>query len=141
MQPLTVKAREPVYSARSAAPRGEPGLAEIVKNTAADVVHLASAELRLAKAELTEGVRTQAARLVWLVAGALPLAVGYLLGVAALAAWLRPMVGLPGALAAVALSQAALGGVIIAVALPRRGPKDWSEEPKAAAHRGGGTGA
>ena len=79
-------------------------------------------------------------RLVWLAAGALPLAVGYLLGVAAFAAWLRPILGLPGALAAVALSQAALGGVVIAVALPRRGPKAWGE-PKDAAHRGGESGA
>jgi uncharacterized membrane protein YqjE len=135
MQPLTVKAREPAYAPRSAAPRGEPGLAEVVKNTAADVVHLAGAELRLAKLELTEGLRTQVSRVVWLAAGALPLAVAYLLGVAALVALVRRWFGLSGALAAVALSQAVLGGIIIAVASPGPGAK----EKKDAAHRQEGT--
>jgi len=127
MQTLTVKAREPAYSARTGAPRGEPGLADIVKSTAADVVHLATTELRLAKAEVTEGLRAQAGRVALLAAGALPLVVAYLLGVAALVVWLRPMFGLAGTLGVVAGSQAALGVVIVAVASPRRGAKAWHE--------------
>lgn len=127
MQTLSVKAREPAYSARNVAPRGEPGLADVVKSTAADVVHLASAELRLAKLELTEDIRTQAGRLALLVAGSIPLLVAYLLALAALVIWVRPMFGLAGALALVALSQAVLGAVIVAVASPRRGPKAWHE--------------
>jgi len=144
MQTLMVKARDPASSAPRAAPRGEPGIADIVRSTAADVVHLATAELRLAKAEIKDGVRTQASRAIWLVGGALPLAVGYLLGVAALVTWVRPLLGLTGALAAVALSQAALGGIIVTVASPRLGPRQWRERNDASAaspERGGDAGA
>jgi len=137
MQTLTVKAREPAQSARHGVPRGEPGLADIVKSTAADVVHLATAELRLAKLEVTEGIRAQAGRVALLAAGAIPLLVAYLLGVAALVAWVRPMLGLPGTLALVAASQAALGAVIVAVASPRRGTKSW-HEPGATGTAGAG---
>jgi uncharacterized membrane protein YqjE len=140
MQPLTIKAREPASSARNGVPRGEPGLADIVKNTAADVVHLATAELRLAKLEVTEGIRDQAGRLALLAAGAVPLLVAYLLGVAALVTWIRPLFGAAGALAVVALSQAALGGVIIVVASPRLGAKSWREQNQSAAGHGAGTG-
>lgn len=119
MQPLTVKAREPSLSARGSAHRGEPGVAEIVKSTAADVVHLATAEARLLKLELAEKLRTGVGRTVWVAVGVAPLATGYLCGVAALAAWLTTLVGLPGALGITALSQAALGGVILAAARPR----------------------
>lgn len=139
MQTLTVKAREPAYASRSGAPRGEPGLADIVKSTASDVVHLATAELRLAKLEVTENIRNQAGRVALLAAGVVPLLVSYLLGVVALVAWLRPMFGATGALAIVALSQAALGGVIIAVASPRLGAKSWREKKESdapAAERG-----
>src|SRR3569832_488451 len=125
MQTLTVKAREPAQFVWFGVPRGVPGLADIVKSTAADVVHLATAELRLAKLEVTEGIRAQAGRVALLAAGAIPLLVAYLLGVAALVAWVRPMLGLPGTLALVDASQAALGVVIVVVASPRRGPKTW----------------
>jgi uncharacterized membrane protein YqjE len=127
METLTVKAREPAHTARNGAPRGEQGLAEIVKSTAADVVHLATAELRLAKAEFSEGVRAQAGRAALFAVGLVPLSLGYLLGVLALVTWLRPLLGLPGALGAAALSQAALGGIIVAVAWPRPGVKAWGE--------------
>lgn len=145
MQTLQVKAREPAYAAassvRTGGARGEPGLADIVKNTANDVVHLASAELRLAKLEVTESIRNQAGRMVLLVAGAVPLLVAYLLGVVALVTWVRPLLGTAAALGAVALSQAALGGVIIAVASPRSGAKSWREGKESGApHHGAGTG-
>jgi len=140
MQTLTVKAREPAYASRSGAPRGEQGIADIVKSTASDVVHLATAELRLAKLEVTESIRNQAGRLALLAAGVVPILVSYLLGVVALVAWLRPMFGAAGALAAVALSQAALGGLIIAVASPRLGAKSWREKNESDAPGGGGTG-
>ena len=120
---MTVRAREPSY----AVPRGEPGLADIVKSTAADVVHLATTELRLVKLEVAEGLRQRTSRLGWLALGAGPIAVGYLLGVAALAAWLTPLWGLPAALGVTALSQAALGAVIVSVALPRSGPRAWNQ--------------
>lgn len=140
MQTLTVKAREPAYSARNGVARGEPGLADIVKSTAADVVHLATAELRLARLEISEGIRNQAGRVVLLAAGAVPLLVAYLLGVAALVTWVRPLFGTAGALAAVALSQAALGGVIVTVGSPRLGAKSWRESNGTAAQQGDGAG-
>jgi uncharacterized membrane protein YqjE len=144
MQTLTVKAREPAQAERNGSSRGEQGLADIVKSTASDVVHLATAELRLAKLELTESIRSQAGRVALLAAGLVPLLVAYLLGVVALVAWVRPLFGTAGALAAVALSQAALGGVIATIASPRLGAKSWREqkEPQAAAGAGTeGTGA
>jgi|GEM_PF-5736677 len=141
MQTLTVKAREPAPSARYGAPRGEPGLADIVKSTASDVVHLASAELRLAKLEVTEGIRNQAGRVALIAAGIVPLLVAYLLGVAALVAWIRPLFGTAGALAAVALSQAALGGVIVTVGSPRLGAKSWREKKDSGVADAAGTGA
>ncbi len=143
METLTVKAREPAYTARNGAPRGEHGLAEVVKSTAADVVHLASAVLRLAKAEFTEGIRAQAGRVALFAVGLSPLSLGYLLAVVALVAWLRPLLGLPGSLAATALSQAALGGIIVAVAWPRAGSKAWHQtsESSAGGSEGGGAGA
>lgn len=140
MHTLTVKAREPAYSARNGAPRGEPGLADIVRSTAADIVHLATAELRLAKLEVTEGVRAQVVRAALLVVGAIPLLVAYLLGVAALVAWIRPMFGTAGTLALVAGSQAALGVVIVAVASSRRGAKARHESDGVDAPGAGDTG-
>jgi len=138
METLTVKAREPAHSPRNGAARGEPGLADIVKSTAADVVHLATAELRLARLEVTEGIRNQAGRVALLAAGAVPLLAAYLLGVAALVTWVRPLFGTAGALAAVALSQAALGGVIVTVGSPRLGAKSWREPNGSAVQRDDG---
>ena len=142
MQTLTVKAREPSYSTRTAAPRGEPGLADIVKSTANDVVHLATTELRLLKLEMVEGARARIGRAVLMAVGGVPLVVAYLLGLGALVVWLRPLIGLTASLGAVALSQAILGGIIIGVALPKKGAQEWSAPSDPGASRdGGGSGA
>jgi len=142
MQTLTVKAREPAHAERNGSSRGEQGLADIVRSTASDVVHLATAELRLAKLEVTESIRSQAGRVALLAAGLVPLLVAYLLAVVALVIWVRPLFGTAGALAAVALSQAALSGVIITVASPRLGAKSWREQKQPVAGAGTeGTGA
>ena len=119
MQPLTVKAREPSLSSRSSAHRGEPGVAEIVKSTAADVVHLATAEVRLWKLELAEKLRSGVGRTVWLAVGVVPAVAGYLFGMAALTAWLTPTLGLPAALGITALIEVSLGAVILVAAKPR----------------------
>lgn len=140
MQTLTVNPREPAHSARNGASRGEPGLADVVKNTAADVVHLATAELRLARLEVTEGIRNQVGRVVLMAVAAVPMLVAYLLGVAALVAWVRPWLGTSGALAAVALSQAALGGVVVAVGSTRHGAKSGHASAESAAKQRDGAG-
>ena len=141
MQTLTVKAREPAYSVRNGAPlRSEPGLADIVKSTAADVVHLATAELRLAKLEVTEGIRAQAGRVALLAAAAVPLLVAYLMALGALVVWVRPMFGWAGTLALVALSQAVLGAVLVDVASPRRKAKASPDIGKAGPAAGGDAG-
>lgn len=91
----------------------EPPLLEVVKNTADDLVTLVTAEVKLARLEIAAGLRHAVDRAGWVAAGLTALLVGYLVAVAALAAWLSTFWGWPGALAVTALSQAILGGCIL----------------------------
>lgn len=116
MPTLTVTAREQGYPRPNGAPRGEHALTDVVRNTAADLLHLASAELKLVKLEVASGLRARSARIAFLAVGFVPLLVGYLFALAALTAWLAPRWGLAGALGATALSQGLIGGVVVAVA-------------------------
>lgn len=99
-------------------------LSDIVRSTANDLVTLVTAEVKLAKLEVTSSVRHALDRAGWVVAGVTALVVGYLVGVAALAAWLSTFWGWPGALAVTALSQAILGGAVLWVA-----PSGTTEAP------------
>jgi len=97
-------------------PRGEASrapLSEIVKETATDLITLVTAEVKLARLELLAGIRHAMGRAAWVAIGAVPLITAYLLGVAALAAWLRTMWGWAGGLAATAVAQAIVGGAIL----------------------------
>lgn len=91
----------------------DPPLMEVVKNTADDLVTLVTAEVKLARLEIAAGLRHAVDRAGWMAAGLIALGVGYLVAVAALAAWLRTFWGWPGALAVTALSQVILGGCIL----------------------------
>lgn len=97
-------------------PRGEvprAPLTEIVKETATDLVTLVTAEVKLARLELLAGIRHTMGRAAWIAIGAVPLITAYLLGVAALAAWLRTVWGWAGGLAATAVAQAIIGGAVL----------------------------
>jgi len=91
----------------------EPPLSEVIKSTAGDLVNLATAEVKLARFEIAANIRQAADRVGWLAAAAIPLLLGYLLALAALAAWLRTLWDWPAALATVAASQALIGGLIM----------------------------
>ena len=116
MQTLTVTAREQGHPPRNGAARGEHALADVVKTTAADLLHLATAELKLVKLEAVQSIRARSTRIAFFALGAVPLLVGYLFGVAALAVWLTPRWGLAAALGATALSQAIIGAAVVTVA-------------------------
>lgn len=105
-------------------------LSEIVKETATDLVTLVTAEVKLARLQLQAGVRHALGRATWVALGAVPLITAYLLGVAALAVWLRNVWGWAGALAATAVAQAIIGGAVLWT-LPcstptSPAPRDWS---------------
>ncbi|HEY4183707.1 MAG TPA: hypothetical protein VGP07_01505 [Polyangia bacterium] len=116
MQTLTVTAREQGHPPRNGAARDEHALVDVVKTTAADLLHLASAELKLVKLEAISGIRARSTRLAFLALGAVPLLVGYLFGVAALAVWLTPRWGLAAALGVTALSQVVIGAAVVTAA-------------------------
>ena len=90
-----------------------PPLTEVVRDTAADLVTLVTAEVKLARLELLAGARQMVGRAGWIIAGVIPLLIGYLAGVAAFAVWLSTFWGWPGGLAATAVSQAILGGALL----------------------------
>jgi hypothetical protein len=91
-------------------------LADVVKTTAADLLHQATAELRLVKLEAISGLRARSTRIAFFALGAVPLLVGYFFGVAALAVWLTPRWGLAAALGVTALSQAVIGAAVVLAA-------------------------
>ena len=97
-------------------PRGEPGLADVLRTTAADLLSLGAAELKLIRLEVASSLREQAGRVAWIAAGALPAVVGYVCAVAALAAWLTPRWGLAGALGATAALQVVLSSILLGAA-------------------------
>ncbi len=118
MASLTLRAREP---AAAGTPRGEPGLADVLRTTAADLLSLGAAELKLIRLEVASSLREQAGRAAWLAAGALPAVAGYVCAVAALAVWLTPRWGLAGALGATAALQVVLSCILLGVASNSRG--------------------
>jgi hypothetical protein len=92
-----------------------PPLSDVVKSAVGELIELASAEVKLARLEITASLAANARRAARAAAGAIPLLVGYLLAVAALVAGLRTWWGWPGSLGAAALSQVVLGVSILRV--------------------------
>ena len=89
----------------------------MAKDTIEDLVDLVSAQIRLARLELSADLRRTLKPVARLALFLPPLVVGYAFAMAALAAWLGPQWGRPVALASVAALQLVVAGVGIACSL------------------------
>jgi hypothetical protein len=91
-------------------PQGS-SLVEAAKNAAEDLVDLVTAQVKLARLELTSDLHKIFKRSLRVVLFLPPLLVGYAFGMAAAASWLSRYWGWPLALAAVAAIQIVVGGI------------------------------
>jgi uncharacterized membrane protein YqjE len=104
------------------APNGHSSLGDVAKGAAEDLVDLVSAQIRLARLELSAEVRRTLKRIARIALLVPPLVVGYAFGMAALASWLGGLWGRTLALAAVGGVQivAAVIGIFWSLAALRR---------------------
>lgn len=107
-----MKANGQIRGPSSSAGAGDrrPSLVEVAKNAAEDLVDLLSAQIKLARLELTADLRESLSHVVRVALFIPPVVIGYAFGMAALASWLGGYWGLPTALAAIAGIQIVGGG-------------------------------
>jgi hypothetical protein len=106
---------------RGPSPRSS-SLADVAKDAAEDLLELVTAQIKLARLEVSVDLRRALKRMVGVALFIPPLVIGYAFGMAAVASWLGAYWGRPLALAAVAALQIipAVGGILWSLALLRR---------------------
>jgi hypothetical protein len=116
MSVIPGQTERPRGTARGAVLRGTPeprraSLADVAKSAAEDLFDLLAAQIKLARVELTHDMRQMAGRAGRVLLFVPPILLGYALAMLALASWLEPRWGRPGALAAVAALNLIVGVV------------------------------
>ena len=96
---------------------GRGSLVEVAKNAAEDLLDLLTAQIKLARLELSVDLREALKRIMGVALFIPPLVIGYAFGMAAIASWLAGHWGLPTALASVAALQIVAAGIGILWAL------------------------
>jgi uncharacterized membrane protein YqjE len=91
-------------------PNGHSSLGDVARGAAEDLLDLVTAQIRLARLEVSAELRRALKRVIRIALLMPPLVVGYAFAMAALASWLTGRWGRTSALAAVAALQIAVAG-------------------------------